>query len=89
MGQGTCGSAPKEGATFVVPDANQDPRYLMCFASTQSEIVVPIKEVKGVLGEIDIDSGRLDAFDQNDLEVLERAASLLARDLEAQRSKYP
>ena len=89
IGQGICGSAAKEGATIVVPDVNQDPRYLMCFASTRSEILVPIKGVKGVLGEIDIDSGRHDAFDQNDREILERAASLLARYLETQLSKYP
>src|SRR5690242_3748371 len=29
-GQGTCGSAAKEGTTTIVPDFNQDPRYFMC-----------------------------------------------------------
>ncbi len=78
IGQGICGSAAKEGATIVVPDVNKDPRYLMCFASTRSEIVVPIKGESGVLGEIDIDSSRLSAFNQKDRETLEGAASLLA-----------
>ena len=82
IGQGICGSAAKEGATIVVPDVSRDSRYLMCFASTRSEIVVPIKGLKGVLGEIDIDSSRLSAFNQNDREILERAASLLARHIE-------
>lgn len=85
IGQGVCGSAAKEGATIVVPDVSKDPRYLMCFASTRSEIVVPIKGLKGVLGEIDIDSSRLSAFNQNDREILEQAASLLARHLESRR----
>jgi len=82
MGQGICGSAAKEGATIIVPEVSKDARYLMCFASTRSEIVVPIKGRKGVLGEIDIDSSRLSAFNQEDREILERAASLLARYLE-------
>ena len=85
IGQGVCGSAAKEGATIMVPDVSKDPRYLMCFASTRSEIVVPIKGSKGVLGEIDIDSSRLSAFNQNDREILEQAASLLARHLESWR----
>jgi len=54
----------------------------MCFAATRSEIVVPIKGSKEVLGEIDIDSSRLSAFDENDRETLEGAASLLAQCLE-------
>lgn len=64
IGQGICGSAAKEGETILVPDVSKDSRYLMCFASTQSEIVVPTKGSKGVLGEIDIDSDRLSAFNQ-------------------------
>src|SRR5207245_9155530 len=66
IGEGICGSAAKEGATIVVPDVSKDPSYLMCFATTRSEIVVPIKGKKGVLGEIDIDSNRLSAFNQED-----------------------
>src|SRR6267143_4310408 len=38
IGQGICGSAAQEGETIVVPDVNIDPRYLMCFASTRSEM---------------------------------------------------
>jgi putative methionine-R-sulfoxide reductase with GAF domain len=56
----------------------------MCFAATKSEIVVPINGKKGVLGEIDIYSSRLSAFNQEDREILEEAASLLARRIESQ-----
>ena len=82
IGQGICGSAAKEGETIVVPNVNNDPRYLMRFASTRSEIVVPIKGRNGVLGEIDIDSSRLSAFSLEDRETLEGAASMLARYLD-------
>lgn len=82
IGQGICGLAAKQGATVVVPDVSKDPRYLMCFPSTRSEIVVPIKARNKVLGEIDIDSDRLSAFTTRDKEILEQAATLLASYLE-------
>ncbi len=82
IGQGICGAAAESGATLVVPDVSKDPRYLMCFPSTRSEIVVPVKGRNGVLGEIDLDSDRLDAFSERDRKFLERVAVLLAGFLE-------
>ena len=82
IGQGICGSAAKEGHTILVPDVNKDSRYLACFASTRSEIVVPILGKSGVLGEIDIDSDRPSAFDAEDQETLEAVARTLAHALE-------
>lgn len=85
IGQGICGLAAKEGETIVVPDVNKDPRYLMCFPSTRSEIVVPIRSGTKVLGEIDIDSDRLSGFTGNDRNFLEQAAEVLASFLERNR----
>ena len=42
------------------------------------QIVVPITTLKGVIGEIDIDSDKLAAFSRRDREFLEQAAKLLA-----------
>jgi len=42
VGQGICGAAAASGETEIVDDVNADPRYLACFVSTRSEIVVPI-----------------------------------------------
>jgi len=47
IGQGICGLAAEQERTIIVPDVNKDPSYLMCFPSTRSEIVVPIKEPRG------------------------------------------
>ena len=58
VGQGVCGAAAASGRTEVVDDVNADPRYLACFPSTRSEIVVPIAHEGRVVGEIDIDSDR-------------------------------
>ncbi len=77
IGAGVCGSAAAIGETQVVPDVTKDPRYLQCFPSTRSEIVVPIKEDRRVYGEIDVDSDELDAFSKHDRQLLEMVAALL------------
>ena len=75
IGSGVCGSAAKSGKTELVPDVNKDDRYLACFVSTCSEIVVPIKRKGNVIGEIDIDSDIPNAFNNKDTEFLEKIAS--------------
>ena len=78
VGEGICGAAAATGRTEVVEDVNADPRYLACFPSTRSEIVVPIAYEGRVVGEIDIDSDRPSAFGAEDRAFLERVAELLA-----------
>ena len=77
VGQGICGAAAASGMTEVVDDVAADERYLACFASTRSEIVVPIHARGRVAGEIDIDSDEPAAFDDGDREFLEHVARLL------------
>jgi L-methionine (R)-S-oxide reductase len=74
IGKGVCGFAAKAGRTEIVSDVSKDPRYLQCFLSTKSEIVVPISNQGQVVGEIDIDSDQLDAFSSVDREFLEAVA---------------
>jgi GAF domain-containing protein len=78
IGQGICGAAAASGRTEVVDDVAGDPRYLSCFVSTRSEIVVPISFEGRVVGEIDIDSDRPAAFDADDRTFLERVALLVS-----------
>ncbi len=78
IGRGICGLAARERRTVVVPDVGKDSRYLACGHETRSEIVVPIFKDGRVIGEIDIDSNDLDAFDQEDRRLLEETARLLA-----------
>lgn len=78
IGTGVCGAAAASGRTEIVPDVDEDPRYLACFASTRSEIVVPIFDGGDVVGEIDIDGSDRDAFDEADARFLEEVAALLA-----------
>jgi GAF domain-containing protein len=78
VGQGICGAAAASGATEIVDDVNTDDRYLSCFLSTRSEIVVPIVYDRLVVAEIDIDSDRPAAFGEPDREFLERVAALIS-----------
>ncbi len=77
IGTGVCGAAAESGRTEIVGDVSSDPRYLACFASTKSEIVVPIFDGGEVIGEIDIDGSDLDAFDTTDARFLEEIAAFL------------
>lgn len=78
IGEGICGLAAREERTVVVDDVNKDPRYLQCFLHTRAEIVVPIMKGPRCVGEIDIDSDRVAAFDDLDRQFLEWVADLLA-----------
>jgi GAF domain-containing protein len=78
IGRGICGSAAASGRTEVVDDVAADPRYLACFPSTRSEIVVPIAYQGKVVGEIDVDSDAPAAFGEPDRVFLERVALLVS-----------
>ena len=78
VGVGICGAAAESGLTEIIPDVNADSRYLACFSTTQSEIVVPIFAEGQVVGEIDIDGSDLAAYDGTDAIFLEEIAALLA-----------
>lgn len=78
LGRGICGAAASEGRSIVVVDVRADPRYLSCFLSTRSEIVVPILDGERVIGEIDVDSDRPAAFGDADRLLLEAIAARLA-----------
>jgi GAF domain-containing protein len=78
IGKGICGSAAASGKTEIISDVHSDKRYLACFVSTKSEIVVPIKKDRKILGEIDIDSDLKNAFTKEDKVFLEKIADMLS-----------
>ncbi len=82
--EGICGAAVAQGETVVVDDVNADPRYLSCSIETKSEIVVPIRVLGSIVGEIDIDSHSPAAFGGDDRVFVERCAQLIGRYLETE-----
>lgn len=79
FGVGNVGTTGQSGVVKVIPDVTQDPTYSMCFLETRSEIVVPIKIAGKVLGVIDVESDRENAFGKADRMLLEEVADRLAR----------
>ena len=80
IAQGLSGAAVASGETVMVGDVSKDPRYLTAFGSTRSEIIVPVLDRAGrkVVGTIDVESERVDAFSEEDRAALERCASTVA-----------
>ncbi|HUX12019.1 MAG TPA: GAF domain-containing protein [Spirochaetia bacterium] len=78
FGSGICGQAAERAVSFIVPDVSRESNYLACSIKVKSEIVVPILRDGDVIGEIDIDSHRRDAFSDEDRSFLEA----LAREVE-------
>ena len=74
--QGLTGSAVRERKAVVVGNVRTDPRYLTAFGSTVSEIIIPILAEKtgAVVGTIDVESERSNAFAGEDQRALEECA---------------
>ncbi len=79
IGKGVCGTAVAENKDIIVNDVLQLDNYLACSLETRAEIVVLIKDQNDkILGQIDIDSDEVGAFDEVDRAKMELLASKLA-----------
>ena len=77
--QGLCCAALETKKAVVVGDVRKDKRYLPTFHTTRSEIIIPIvNEHKKVVGMLDAESEKTNAFGKDDREFLERAAGIIA-----------
>jgi len=74
--KGLTGSAIESKKTVIVGDVRNDPRYLTAFGSTLSEIIVPVLHPDGgrVVGTVDVESERANAFSARDREMIEQCA---------------
>jgi len=76
--KGICGAAARTGKTQDVPDVNARPEHIACSSSTNSEIVVPVKNANGeVVAVLDVDSDDYAAFSPQDIELTERVCEWL------------
>ena len=71
-GRGVCGTSWAKAATLIVPDVEKFPGHIACSSLSRSEIVVPMIKDGVVWGVLDVDSERLDQFDETDKEFLEQ-----------------
>ena len=77
-GQGICGTAVAERRNLNIPDVSRVENYLACSTETRSELVVLIRSVEVIHGQIDIDSHELAAFDDDAVGQVQQVADWLA-----------
>ena len=69
--EGITGWVAETGKPILSPDVSKEPMYVPVTGScAQSELTVPIKVKDQVIGVLDIESDRLNGFDETDLEVM-------------------
>lgn len=78
-GRGVCGTSWKESRTIIVADVGQFPGHISCSSLSRSEIVIPLIKQNEIIGVLDVDSERLNAFDTTDQIYLEKVVQLLTR----------
>ncbi len=78
VGEGFIGYVAQTGKTILCPDVSQDPRYFEARHRTRSEIVAPIVSNNEVIGVFDLESDELNAYTEDDLQVLIMLATHVA-----------
>jgi len=78
MGEGLIGHVAVTGKPYMSHDVGKDRRYINARPRTQSEMVAPIISNEEVIGVFDLESDALDAYTNDDLEVLMLLASQVA-----------
>ena len=83
IGKGVCGSAVAEGTDKIIQDVREESNYLACSLSTRSEIVVLIEFKDHIIGQIDVDSDEVGAFNETDQIYLRKVAKMIVNRLRA------
>ncbi len=78
MGEGLVGHVALSGKPFISPDVRKEPRYVNARARTRSEMVAPIISNDEVIGVFDLESDELNAYANDDLEILNLLSSQVA-----------
>lgn len=81
-GEGIIGHVIRTGQCVIAPDVRRDPRYIVGRRRTRSEVAVPIAQRDQPIGALNLESDRLGAYGQQDLEVLRFFADSAAVSIE-------
>ena len=77
FGKGVCGTSWKEKKTILVPDVEEFPGHIACSSASKSEIVLPAFKNNEVTLVLDVDSDKLNDFDETDREALEKVMQII------------
>ncbi|MDD3627146.1 MAG: sensor domain-containing diguanylate cyclase [bacterium] len=76
--EGITGWVAESGTPLIINDVMSDSRYLEGFPGAASELAVPIKYKDDIIGVLDVESEEVNAFDQQDVELLRTLANYIA-----------
>ncbi|MCB0401076.1 MAG: GAF domain-containing protein [Flavobacteriales bacterium] len=77
-GRGVCGTSWEQKEVLLVPDVDAFPGHIACSSASRSEIVLPVINTSGeVTLVLDIDSDKLNDFDETDKKYLMKIVELI------------
>lgn len=79
FGNGVCGACWKERKTIIVPNVDEFPGHIACSSASKSEIVLPAFKHGEVALVLDVDSDKLQDFDQTDERYLTQVMHLIEK----------
>ncbi|MGQ9811438.1 MAG: SpoIIE family protein phosphatase, partial [bacterium] len=82
FGEGIVGWVANNQNPVIVPNVSRDERYLAVRESTQSEVVVPLMVGDRIVGIINLESDRLDAFTDEHVNLIKTFGSQAAISIE-------
>jgi len=78
QGSGVCLASVTQDKTIMVADVHQFPGHIACDSRSNSEIVVPVRNLKGdIVAVLDVDSIDFNSFDETDRMNLEKISSMV------------
>ncbi|HDQ73987.1 MAG TPA: GAF domain-containing protein [Chloroflexi bacterium] len=79
VGEGMIGRAAQTGEVQISGDVAQNPHFIrVATERSKSELAVPIKSGEDVIGVLDLQSDRYDAFDATDVSLMETLSTQIA-----------
>jgi L-methionine (R)-S-oxide reductase len=79
FGKGVCGTSWKEKKVVLVPDVEEFPGHIACSSDSKSEIVLPAFKNNEVALVLDVDSDKLNDFNETDERYLNQVMHLIEK----------
>jgi L-methionine (R)-S-oxide reductase len=79
FGKGVCGTAWKNRKPILVPNVDEFPGHIACSSASRSEIVLPVFKNNEVVMVLDVDSDKINDFNEDDAMALAQVVRLTER----------
>lgn len=79
FGKGVCGASWKEKKTILVANVDEFPGHIACSSDSKSEIVLPAFKNNEVALVLDVDSDKLNDFDEADSTYLGKVMTIIEK----------